>query len=173
MRRWSILLLAVSLLPGLLLTGQGLHLPGPGTERERAIDHRTRAWSATRPQVNLTHVFAGEINRRGRPVGFHSRPGGVDPRGSGIVRIVDRPNRLGVYTAVAWIGRRNRTKFSTFYPDRLARAQVIGAILAAFQKGRRAGEVFRGPSGLGFIIEGYFQNGRIQTAYPIYSPDRS
>jgi len=173
MRRWSIFLLALSLLPGLLLTGQGLHLPGPGQAPEKAIDHRTRVWSATRPAINLTHVFAGEINRRGRPVGYHSRPGGVDPHGSGIARVVDRPNRLGVYTAVAWIGRRNRTKFSTFFPDRLARSQVIAAVLNAHRRGERRGGRFRGPSGLGFTIEGYVRNGRIQTAYPIYSPDRS
>ena len=153
------------MLPGLFLAGMGSILPGP----ERAIDYRTRVWSDTRPAINLTHIFAGEINRRGKPVGFHSRPRGVNPPGSGVVRVVDRPNRAGVYTAVVWIGRRDRTKFSTLYPDRLTRALVIRAILAAFRSGQRRGERFRGPSGLGFTIEGYFQNGRINTAYPIYS----
>jgi len=46
---------------------------------------------------------------------------------------------------------------------------VIAAILAAFRHGQRRGERFRGPSGHGFTVEGYFQNGRINTAYPIYS----
>jgi len=27
---------------------------------------------------------------------------------------------------------------------------------------------FRGPSGQGFTIEGWYQNGRINTAYPIF-----
>ena len=169
MRRGSAWLCLLALLPGLALSGQGLHLPGPGPAPERAIDHRTRAWSATRPAINLTHVFAGEINRRGRPVGFHARPGGVDPRGSGVGRVLDKPNRLGVYTARVWIGRRDRTKFSTFFPDRLTRDEVIAAILNAFRKGKRSRETFRGPSGHGFTIEGYFQYGRIQTAYPIHS----
>jgi hypothetical protein len=164
MRRRFILLLLISLLPGIFLAGNENILPGP----ERAIDYRTRVWSDTRPAINLTHVFAGEINRRGKPVGFHSRPGGVNPPGSGIARIVERPNRAGVYTAVVWIGRRDRTKFSTLYPDRLTRPLVIQAILSAFSRGQRRGERFRGPSGLGFTIEGYFQNGRISTAYPIY-----
>ena len=50
------------------------------------------------------------------------------------------------------------------------RAAVIQAILHAFAK-RTTGraEKFRGPSGRGFTIEGYFQNGRINTAYPIYT----
>ncbi len=165
MRRRYISLLILMILPGLFLAGKGDILPG----LERAIDYRTRVWSDTRPGINLTHIFAGEINRRGKPVGFHSRPGGVNPSGSGIVRVVDRPNHAGVYTAMVWIGRRNRTKFSTFYPDRLTRAQVIGVILDAYRRGQRRGERFRGPSGLGFTIEGYVQDGRINTAYPIYS----
>jgi len=151
------LILLLALLTSVFLSG------------ERAIDYRTRVWSDTRPAINLTHIFAGEINRRGKAVGFHSRPGGIDPHGSGIARIVDPPNRIGVYTSVVWIGRRGRTKFSTLYPDRLTRPQVIAAILAAFRHGQRRGERFRGPSGHGFTVEGYFQNGRIHTAYPIYS----
>ena len=156
-RRLLIPLLMLMLLPGWFLAG------------ERAFDYRTLAWSATRPPINLTHIFAGEINRRGKAVGFHSRPGGADPNGSGIVRIVDRPNRFGVYTAMVWIGRRSKIKFSTLYPDRLPRPMVIEAILSAHRQGRRRGERFSGPSGHGFTIEGYVQNGRINTAYPIYS----
>lgn len=128
--------------------------------------------SATSPAINLTHLFEGEINKRGKPVGFHSRPGGKDPQTARLLRIVDRPNRFGVYTAEVeirsgsrWLGKR-----STFYPNGMDRAAVIQAILHAFAK-RTTGraEKFRGPSGRGFTIEGYFQNGRINTAYPIYT----
>jgi hypothetical protein len=157
MRRGSIFLLSLALLAGEFLSG------------ERAIDYRARVWSDTRPAINLTHIFAGEINRRGRPVGFHSRPGGIDPAGSGVVRLIDRPNRLGVYTALVWVGRRGMTKMSTFYPDRLTRPMVIQAILFAHRRSHRRGERFSGPSGFGFTIEGYVQNGRISTAYPLYS----
>jgi hypothetical protein len=164
MKRRFIYLLFIILLPGLFLAARGAVLPGP----ERTIDYRSRVWSDTRPPINLTHVFAGEINRHGNPVGFHSRPGGIDPPRNGIVRLVGRPNRAGVYTAVVWIGRRDQTKFSTFYPDRLTRPLVIAAILNAYRQGRRRGERFSGPSGQGFTIEGYLQNGRISTAYPVY-----
>lgn len=158
-------MLLTSLLTGIFLAGGGDTLPGP----ERTINHHSRVWSDTRPSINLTHIFAGEINRRGRPVGFHSRPEGADPSGSGMVRLIDRPNHAGVYTAVVWIGRRDWTKFSTFYPDRLTRPMVIKAILSAFRRGRRHGVRFSGPSGYGFTVEGYVQNGRISTAYPLYS----
>lgn len=130
--------------------------------------------SRTSPPVNLTHIFEGEINKRGKPVGYHSRPGGKDPAGARVARIIDRPNRLGVYTAEVEIrsGSRWLSKRSTFYPDRMNRDAVIQAILNAF-KNRTSGssEKFRGPSGRGFTIEGYYQNGRINTAYPIFTRD--
>jgi hypothetical protein len=130
--------------------------------------------SRTSPPINLTHIFEGEINKRGKPVGYHSRPGGKDPANARVGRVIDRPNRLGVYTAEVEIrsGSRWLSKRSTFYPDRMDRAAVIQAILNAF-KNRTSGssEKFRGPSGRGFTIEGYYQNGRINTAYPIFARD--
>ena len=142
----------------------------PRRSRERTAEE----WSRTSPPVNVTHIFEGEVNRRGKPVGFHSRPGGRDPEGARLVRIVDRRNRAGVYTAEVeirsgsgWLGKR-----STFYPDGLDRAAVIQAVLHAFEERTTGGsERFRGPSGRGFTIEGYYQNGRINTAYPIYVRD--
>jgi hypothetical protein len=51
----------------------------------------------------------------------------------------------------------------------MQRAEVLQAVLHAYESRQGGGEKFRGPSGAGFIIEGYFQNGRINTAYPIFS----
>jgi len=128
--------------------------------------------SRTSPPVNLTHVFEGEINRRGKPVGFHSRPGGKNPAGARVTRVVDGPNRLGVYVAEVEIrdGSRWLSKRSTFYPDRMNRDAVVQAILQAY-KNRTTGnaENFRGPSGRGFTIQGWHHNGRINTAHPIYT----
>ncbi len=151
--------------------------PGQDSGRRPAEE-----WSATSPPVNVTHIFEGKINARGKPVGFHSRPGGRDPRGARVVRIVDRPNRAGVYTAEVEIrsgpdsgpssGSVWLPKRSTLYPDRLSRAAVVQAALHAFAARTTGGsEKFRGPSGQGFTIEGYYQNGRINTAYPLFTRD--
>jgi hypothetical protein len=142
--------------------------------RSRASSGRpAEEWSRTSPPVNVTHIFEGEVNRRGKPTGFHSRPGGQDPANARMIRIDDRPNRAGVYTAEVEIrsGAQWLPKRSTLYPDRLDRAAVIQAVLNAYQNRAGGGERFRGPSGQGFTIEGYFQNGRINTAYPIYTRD--
>ncbi|HKI02595.1 MAG TPA: EndoU domain-containing protein [Thermoanaerobaculia bacterium] len=152
----------------------GLLLLSWGEAFSRSSRRPAEEWSRTSPPVNLTHIFEGEINKRGKPVGFHSRPAGQNPANARVVRVVDRPNRLGVYTAEVeirsgggWLAKR-----STFYPDRMDRAAVVQAILNAFAKRAAGGsEKFRGPSGRGFTIEGYYQNGRINTAYPIFARD--
>jgi hypothetical protein len=131
-------------------------------------------WSDTRPAVNLEHIFEGEVNRRGKPVGYHSRPGGHDPSGARVVRIVEGPNRAGVYIADVEI--RNESgrwlkKRSTFYPDRLSREQVVAAVLHAWnQREKGRSNPFRGPSGEGFEIEGRPLDGDINTAYPLFDP---
>lgn len=130
------------------------------------------ALSDTDPPVNETHIFQGEINRRGKPVGYHSRPGGRDPAGARVARVVQGPNRLGVYVAQVEIRDRDGEwlrKVSTFYPDAMSRREVVRAILHAYERRTTGGaEKFRGPSGKGFTIEGYYQNGRINTAWPIF-----
>lgn len=86
------------------------------------------------------------------------------------MRVMDGPNRAGVYVAKVeirassgqWLG-----KTSTLYPDDFSEDEVVAAILAAFEH-RDGGEKWRGDSGKGFTIEGYYQNGRINTAYPIF-----
>ena len=134
-------------------------------------------WTATDPPINIVHIDTGEINRRGEAVGYHHRPNGVDPPGARVLRIVQPPDASGVYRArVAlrdpesgeWIDKRAA---STFYPDAMSDDDVIQAVLAAYRNGRmrRSGE-FVGDSGHGFMIEGWYQRGRINAAYPLSGP---
>ncbi|MDF2367991.1 EndoU domain-containing protein [Sneathiella sp.] len=134
-------------------------------------------WTETSPSLNLTHIFDGEINRHGKPVGFHVAP--KEPMGatSRIKHILSGPNHAGVYTAMVEIydsdDRRWKEKFSSFFPDDFSRQQVVDSILFAHSNNRLPeGSRWRGPSGHGFLIEGYrFGNGDINTAYPLYAKD--
>lgn len=128
-------------------------------------------WSPTHPPINETHIFHGEINRHGRAVGFHSRPWGHDPVDAGVLKIKSGPNQVGVYTAWVWIKNKIKTHFSSFFPDKMSRKDVLKAILHAFHNKKiRKGNKFEGPSGHGFTIQGYLlKNGKINTAYPLYN----
>ncbi len=129
-------------------------------------------WSSTNPEINLWHVFEGEINRSGKPVGYHSRPGGRDPANARVSNIRDSANRLGVYTATIEIrdGGTWKSKFSSFFPDDMSRDDVIEAVLNAYNNSSNpSAQPFEGPSGHGFRIQGYTSNrGGINTAFPIY-----
>lgn len=135
----------------------------------------THKWSDTRPAVNLWHIFEGEINRKGKPVGFHSRPNGLNPANARVLKIKSKPNRAGVYTATIEIkdGDRWLSKFSSFFPDNMSQKQVLEAVLHAYRNSKNPNaQPWRGPSGHQFQIEGYtLSKGDINTAFPIYVRD--
>jgi len=156
-----------------LLLGLAVYYLAPGMFGERQPVAVPASDRGTGPAINVEHIFEGQINRRGKPVGFHSRPGGEDPEGARMVRRVSGPNGAGVYIAEVEIRNgsgRWLKKTSTFYPDRLSRDQVVAAILHAWEDRRElGGGRFQGDSGEGFTIEGYtLDDGGINTAYPVY-----
>jgi len=134
-----------------------------------------KQWSNTSPGVNQWHIFEGEINRKGKPVGFHSRPNGQDPANARVVKIKSKANRAGVYTATIEVrdGDRWLQKFSSFFPDHMNREAVNAAVLHAYRNSKNPkAQPWRGPSGHQFQIEGYtLSKGDINTAFPIYVRD--
>ena len=134
-------------------------------------------WTRTDPPVNLLHIELGEINYHGEAVGYHHRPNGHDPPGARVLRIVQPPDAKGVYRARvalidpvtgAWVHKKAP---STFYPDAMSAGDVVEAVLAAFHRAEAGNRgQFVGPSGRGFVIEGWYQNGRINAAYPLRGP---
>ena len=90
-------------------------------------------WSDTNPPVNQLHVFCGEWNqRKNRPAGYHSRPGGKNPATVRRLKITQRPNTKGLY-GVRWsyAGHSGRQKFSSMFPDTCSREQVLKSIIYA------------------------------------------
>jgi hypothetical protein len=157
----------------LLAARSGPELPGPGpAAREPAAPPSSRE----RVRVDERHVFQGVINRSGRAVGFHSRPGGHDPATARVTRILDAPNEVGVYRARvdvldpstrAWVPKNAP---STFFPDAWPRERVLEEISGAFRAKSRVRDGYwegRSPSGL--RIGGYVdRDGDVATAFPIY-----
>ncbi len=140
-------------------------------------------WSSGSPAVKAQHIFCGEINGKGRAVGFHSRPGGRNPATvANTEESRPDPRHPGLYTIsrfhITEHGRTEVKTLSTMFPDRCDKDAVIAAIQHAFAHGTRTGDGFSGPSGptctdhrgQGFRIQGYTgsRGGRtvIMTAYP-------
>ncbi|USG59782.1 EndoU domain-containing protein [Sneathiella marina] len=134
-------------------------------------------WSSTDPAINVTHIFEGEINRRGKPVGFHVPPPEKGYPRSRIKEVLSGPNRSGVTTAIVEIfdtqENKWKDKFSSLFPKRLSGQEIISAILKAASRSELGqGAKWRGKSGYGFYIEGYrYEDGAINTAYPLYVAD--
>jgi Bacterial EndoU nuclease len=147
--------------------------------------------SAGPPVVHDTHIFCGDINGAGNAVGFHSRPGGVNPvlapgggaviGGGAIAAVPGAPAgiyRLNNFTITTAAAGPVVKAFSTMFPDACNQAAVLAAIRNARAAGVLAGQQFTGPSGAGcqagappapFQITGYINGaGAITTAFPNY-----
>lgn len=101
---------------------------GPG-EASNCLNSPHWVTAYNNRQVNHTHIFCGELNRRGRLVGFHSRPQGKNPSTVRRFNITQTVNSKGIY-AGEWIyaGSSEETKFSTMFPDSCTPEQVINSI---------------------------------------------
>jgi len=152
-------------------------VPAAALSRDAAALRALGKWTAPNPPVNFVHIEFGEVNRRDEAVGFHHRTGGIDPPNARVLEIVQPPDFNGIYRAKVALRDRATGEWvrkkapSTFYPDAMTAAEVIDAVLSAFRAADlRSGGKFVGPSGRGFAIEGWYQDGRISAAYPLRGP---
>lgn len=143
-------------------TGSGTAVPG----------------SRANPWINRHHVYCGDINRRGKAVGYHYREDGQDPRAgpgdnnpaaariTGAVKPQAGAEGWRVYRGEGieiWDDRSERyvrkRGFSTFFPDRCSPAEVLASIRHAMTQSKRPipakGGRFRGLSGPADGREGY------------------
>ena len=130
------------------------------------------------PWINRHHVYCGNINRRGKAVGFHYREDGRDPvtgegnnnpsaaRITGKIKPDEGASGWRTYRGddiEIWDNRRGRyvlkRGFSTFFPDNCTPADVLGSIRFAVANSRKPlpkkGGRFRGMSGPRSVADGY------------------
>ncbi len=123
----------------------------------------------------LKHIFDGEINGRGKAVGFHYEdfPG---TKGKVIEGTRSKPNKEGVYTGKVEIEGVKKTANhgkSTFFPEDWTPQQVVDAINEAYRdrefvKGSK--NTYIGESKEGVEISMYIndETGKIISAFPVY-----
>ncbi|MGN9865382.1 T7SS effector LXG polymorphic toxin [Bacillus swezeyi] len=116
---------------------------------------------------SMKHIYHGEINRRGKAVGYHheSMMGGKIIPGT-----ETKPDKNGVYRAKVKIDGVIKKAKSSFFPKEWDRADVLKAINEAYQSRKQIGEnKYVGKSSSGIDIEMYLnKDGSIATAYPLY-----
>lgn len=132
--------------------------------------------------IDEKHIFEGEIktDKDGikRAVGFHHRPGGIDPPNT---RLIGTPTPFG--TQGAYRGRVElidpgtgapvpKRDESTFFPDNWSREKVLAEIEGAFRHKlpsdpKTSVDVWRGVSPSGVMLTGYADDtGKVVTAFP-------
>ena len=130
----------------------------------------------TKPQINATHIFCWEINKKWKPTGFHHRYLWKDPSTARVEKIIYEDKDDWVYQAKVKILDIKyhlwKKKFSTMFPENLTRKQVVDNILYAWKNRYFLNWLkFRWPSiDWKFDIEGYilpWKEIKINTAYPI------
>lgn len=116
----------------------------------------------------MKHIYHGEINKRGKAVGYHheSMMGGKIIPGTEKI-----PDKNGVYEAKVEIGGKRKVAKSSFFPKEWNRVDVLKAIDEAYQNKKQIGaNKFIGENSAGVKIEMYLnKDGSIATAYPLYN----
>jgi Bacterial EndoU nuclease len=120
---------------------------------------------------NLKHILQGGINRRGEATGFHHLPSAKDTN-TKILQIINQENNCGVYKAKVSIEGKTKKAFSSMFPNKLTKEELVDIISKAYNKGR---ENFPTSKTLKVKTDNCFEiliaidnNKKIITAYPLY-----
>ncbi|MGY3779437.1 EndoU domain-containing protein [Isobaculum melis] len=117
----------------------------------------------------LAHIFEGDINRKGKAVGFHYEGEKIKTvRGETIEGTVSQPNKEGVYHGKVKIDDITKNGFSTFFPKEWTAQEVVDQINQAYEnKTFVTGNTYVGVAASGIKIEMYLnQKDQIISAFP-------
>lgn len=120
----------------------------------------------------MEQVLTGEINRRGKAVGFHYRATGDTALGT-IVTGITKTRADGIYEATVNVQGVQKRGFSTFFPDNYSVYDVLQAGMEAYNSRKsisgQPANYCDGTSSKGLKIGGYLTpSGSVSTFYPIF-----
>jgi len=118
----------------------------------------------------LKHIFEGDVNARGRAVGYHYQ-GLPDTPGDIVPGTATSPNAYGVYQAQVTVNGIPKTAnggYSTFFPLEMSPQAVVDSINEAYNSATLvSGNTYIGPTSAGFNVLMYLtQGGKIISAFP-------
>lgn len=120
----------------------------------------------------LAHILEGEINQKGKAVGFHYE-GLPCKKGKVIEGTETRPNAYGVYEAeveVSDVAKVSNGGKSSFFPKKWTAQDVVDAINEAYEDRTFInGNTYEGLTDEGIIVRMYLDNkDLIISAFPVY-----
>ena len=154
---------------GEIVAGSGIgNLKGTKTSYVKSIDDLKNTENFK--DSALKHILEGEINKRGKAVGFHYE-GFPTTKGNIIEGTKSLPDELGVYTGrveVSGIPKTSNGGQSTFFPESWTAQDIVDAINQAYvNKTFVRGNTYIGTLPSGMKIEMFIdQYGNIISAYP-------
>ncbi len=117
----------------------------------------------------LTHIFSGEINSRGKAVGYHSQTY-TDTAGAVVEGTLTTADAQGIYTGqvtVDGVAKAGNGGYSTFFPTDMTAQEVVDAINEAYDDRQAQGSAYVGQGG-GLTIQIVLDDtDQIITAYPL------
>ncbi len=123
----------------------------------------------------LEHIFHGELNKKGKAVGFHYE--GVENmqavNKTRTVTVTKPPDKNGVYEAIVEVkgkAKKGNGGVSTFFPKNWTKNDVVNSINEAYiNKISSGGNGYIGTSDSGVKIQMFLKpDGTIITAYPLH-----
>ncbi len=123
----------------------------------------------------LEHIFHGEINKKGKAVGFHYE-GAENMQAVNKTRpstITKQPDKNGVYEAIVEVQGKSKKAPSSFFPKNWTKNDVVNAINDAYTNKipdlKKGNNYFEGKSNNGVTVGMYLnKDGTIATAFPIH-----
>ena len=89
-------------------------------------------WTDSKPQVNLHHVFCGELNKRGKVTGFHAFPKDNKPSTFISAKQKTEPDHRGVFNMrnikLTLEGKKQTKNFSSFFPEHCSFEHIVKSI---------------------------------------------
>jgi RHS repeat-associated protein len=135
----------------------------------KALSKRFRAKNLPEVQtIEMAHITGAHMTAGGKVTGYHTRSGGADLAGW-TVKVTRGPDKNGVYEALVFFNgkakKANGGK-STFFPDHWSEDQIQAEIMSAYMRSE-GDNVWSGVSASGVSIKGFFEGGRITSAFPV------
>jgi deoxycytidylate deaminase len=140
------------------------------TDSNKFSSNTTNNQKSVIDDIVFKHIFEGNINRRGEATGFHHKPSSPGPD-TEVIKTIKEANNCGVYVAQVKVQGKTKKAYSSMFPDKLNKSEIINILDSSYKKGISANPIktiFTVQTDQCFKVTMILNNNRLATAYPLY-----